>query len=145
MRIFISYANEDEGMAMRIYEDLRRNGHEPWIACRDILPGQDWEGEIRRAIDGCRFFVAVLSTTSVRKTGYVQRELRMAEELIERMPPDRIFVIPVRLDNCQIPYERIRGRQWQDLFPSYDEGMKRVFRVLSLSDEATPYPGGPQL
>lgn len=69
----------------------------------------------------------------------------MAVELIERMPPDRIFVIPVRLDNCQIPYERIRGRQWQDLFPSYDEGLKRVLQVLSLSDEAAPDTGSLQL
>jgi hypothetical protein len=137
MRIFISYANEDEGAALRIYGDLRSNGHDPWIACRDILPGQDWEAEIRRAIEGCRFFIAVLSTTSVGKVGYVQREVRMASEIIDKMPPERVFVIPVRLDNCEVPYERIRGRQWQNLFPSYEEGIKRVFQVLSLSDETS--------
>jgi hypothetical protein len=40
-RVFISYAREDQEIAKRLYEDLKRTGVEPWIDCHELIPGQD--------------------------------------------------------------------------------------------------------
>lgn len=39
-RVFISYAREDQPVPLRLYHDLERCGHEPWIDRYHIRPGE---------------------------------------------------------------------------------------------------------
>ncbi len=48
---------------------------------KDILPGEQWKMKIRQAINASEFFIACLSTNSVQKRGYLQKEIRGALEL----------------------------------------------------------------
>jgi len=75
-RIFISYAREDSEAAFRLYEDLKRAGLRPWLDKEDLLPGQTWDLEIRRAVKKSKYFIALFSSTSVQKRGYVHKEYR---------------------------------------------------------------------
>jgi len=75
MQVFISYAREDYEIAERLYGDLgQRDGVRPWMDRKDILAGQNW----RLAIQKSSCFLALHSSDSVSKAGYVQKELRMA-------------------------------------------------------------------
>ncbi len=47
--IFISYAREDIEVASRLYYDLKREGHDPWMDRIDMLPGDLWKRAIRLA------------------------------------------------------------------------------------------------
>jgi hypothetical protein len=58
---------------------------------------------------------------SVRKIGEVQDKLKFALEVFRTFPPGEIFVIPVRLDDCDIPYEELRHIHYVDLFPSHND------------------------
>ena len=78
-RIFISYAKEDSLEAKTIYEILKQNKFIAWIDSDHGVPGQDWDLEIQRAIEECNFFLACMSTNSVSKEGYVQKELKRAD------------------------------------------------------------------
>lgn len=49
-RIFISYATEDYDFALKIYESLKREGAEPWLDRKDLLPGQNWKQVIKQVI-----------------------------------------------------------------------------------------------
>ena len=50
---------------------LRNWGHEPWLDEDRLLPGQDWDREIRRAIEHADVVIVCLSERS-EKRGYVQ-------------------------------------------------------------------------
>jgi hypothetical protein len=102
-RVFISYAHEDEDVVFSVYDELCRQGLQPWIDKRDIGVGKDWDREIRQAMRKADFVVVFLSTKSVNKRGYVQREIRQALDLYKEIPEGQAFLMPVRLDKCEVP------------------------------------------
>jgi sulfatase modifying factor 1 len=131
MRVFISYAREDKATAQRLYDDLKKNGADPWLDDENLLPGQHWELEIGKAIKSCDYFLALLSSQSVSKQGYVQKELKTALDILGECPKSRIFFIPARLDDCEPIDEELKGLHCADLFPSYDRGLAKILRALS--------------
>ena len=78
-------------------------GVRPWMDTRDLLPGQDWDLAIASAIADADAVVVCLSTVSVNKEGYLQREIERARARWMEKRRDEIFIIPVRLDECTIP------------------------------------------
>lgn len=74
-RVFISYAREDITYARKMFHDLARASYEPWLDCESLLPGQRWEPTIEQAIRESRYFVALISSRSSVKRGYVQKEI----------------------------------------------------------------------
>ena|ERR1041385_3958635 len=105
MIVFISYAKEDSEKVSRIHADLKASGYQPWMDVHDIAPGQDWKFALQRAISTCDAAIICLSTKSVSKTGYVQVEVKEFLEQRKRRPEGSIYLIPVRLEPCQIPSE----------------------------------------
>jgi hypothetical protein len=134
-RPFISYAREDHEIASRLYEDLRALGVEPWLDKRDLIGGEDWQAAIRRAVQECSHFVALLSSNSVSKRGFVQKELRQALDILEEFPPGEIFVIPVRLEDAKPRLEALKRLHWIDLFPSYETGLRKLVKSLAAKSE----------
>jgi hypothetical protein len=131
--VFISYARQDSDSAFRLYEDLKSGTDlKPWLDKKDLLPGKNWSLEIRKAIKNSRYFIALFSSTSVQKRGYVQKEFRKAIDTFDEFPEGEIFAIPVRLDDCEIPYERFRETERVDLFPDWNEGLKRLIRTFQI-------------
>jgi TIR domain len=116
-RVFISYAKEDKGFAEKLYNDIQQAGVEPWIDTVDLVPGQPWDSAIRKAISDCEYFIAVLSSRSVGKKGYVQKEIRHALTIAEEYPEDKIFIIPIRIDECEPSFDGLRRLHRADLFP----------------------------
>jgi hypothetical protein len=94
------------------------------------MPGQNWPRAIERAIDSSDFFIACLSRRALVKRGHFQCELRYALELTKHLPLDDIFVLPVRLDDCDVPRSFSRGTHTVDLFPHWDRGMRRIIRTI---------------
>ena len=132
-RIFISYARQDSDAARRLYNDLSsKTDLKPWFDKEDLLPGQSWDLEIRKALKKSRYFIALFSSTSVSKRGYVQREFRKAIDTLDEFPEGEVFAIPVRLDDCEIPYERFRSIERVDMFPDWDKGIQRLLRTFQI-------------
>jgi hypothetical protein len=131
LEVFISYAREDREAASRLYNDLRKAGVKPWMDTEDLLPGEDWRLGIRRAVENSTYFLALLSNKSLAKRGYVQKELRLAYAVLDELPPEHIFLIPVRLEPCEPIDERIKDKNWLDLFPSYDSALKKLLRGIA--------------
>ncbi len=128
--VFLAYAAEDAARVERLYDALERAGFAPWMDRRKLLPGQNWPRAIEGAIETADFFVACFSRLSTRKRGNFQSELRYALDCARLSPVDDVYLIPVRLDDCRPP-EIIR-RRWQyvDLFPSFEEGVKRLVQTI---------------
>ena len=103
IQIFLAHANEDKPEVEKIYKHLENKGYKPWMDKKDILPGQNWREETPKAIKQSQIFIACFSQISVSKQGYMQQELRFALNHYAQMPPGKIFLIPLKLDDCEIP------------------------------------------
>lgn len=135
-RIFLAHASEDKPAIRQLYKELRARGFAPWLDVEDLLPGQVWKTEIPKAIRGAGVFLACLSSRSVAKAGYVQNEFRLALAAFGERPPGSIYLIPVRLDDCEVPDLQIpdlglglRDVHWIDLFA--EDGLDRLVRALT--------------
>ena len=113
--VFISYAKEDRERVVYYFRKLQTDNLRPWLDEHHIPPGYDWDQMIKETIHRCRFFLVFLSSRAVTKRGYIQREIKEALEIAEEMPEGRIYIIPVRLQECNVP-QRLRKWQWVDIF-----------------------------
>lgn len=136
--IFLSYAREDAERVKAVYRKLRTQQLNPWLDVADLLPGQEWEKAIVNVIRNARFVIVFLSGQSVSKRGYVQKEIKEALDMAERMPDGDIYIIPVRLEECAVP-ERLAKWQWIDIFRPH--GFKRLVQMLK--DNLGPVEAGP--
>ncbi|MCP4347998.1 MAG: TIR domain-containing protein [Desulfobacterales bacterium] len=130
--VFISYAREDFETANKLYDDLKNFERiVPWIDKTDILPGQNWKISVKQAINRCSYFLLLLSSHSVSKKGYVQKEQKIALELLDERPVDSIFIIPIKLDETEVTDERLSNLHWVNFYPSYEKGLLQILRVLT--------------
>ena len=109
IKVFICYAREDREVAKRLYDDLKGAGVSPWMDTEDLLPGQNWKVIIPQVLKESSYVLVLLSSHSVSKRGFVQKELKKALDLLDEFSPYDIFVIPVRLDECQPADERLQN------------------------------------
>ena len=135
-RIFISYAREDAETAQMLYANLKCAGLNPWLDTKDLLPGQDWEAAIRRAIRESSHFLALISSRSITKRGFIQKELRQGFDILDEMPPGDIFIIPIRLEPVEPRHEKLAKLQWVDLFSGYDKALANLLFTLSMEKES---------
>jgi hypothetical protein len=127
LRIFLCHSSEDKSIVRELYDKLRQDGYSPWLDQEDLLPGQSWEAEIRRAVRNADAILICLSKTSTTKSGFNQKEIRFALDVADEQPEGTILLIPAKLEECEVP-ERLRQIQWVDLFaPS---GYQRLVRSL---------------
>ncbi len=129
-QVFVAYVLEDAGLARRLCTQLEHFGLDPWMDQRKLRPGENWLRAIDGAIENSRFFMACLSSRSVDKRSRFQAELRYALDCAALMPPNDIFFIPVRFDECRVPLSIARMIQYVDLFPDWERGFQRVLDVL---------------
>lgn len=131
IRVFLAYAKEDQATVKQLYDKLQEAGFEPWMDIAKLMPGQNWPRAIQQAIDVTDFILVNFSHKSVGKRGHFQCELRHALEAAERMPLGEIFLVPVRLSECDVPNEIARTMQYIDLFPDYEVGFKALTSMMT--------------
>lgn len=128
--VFISYARENSEEAYRIVNNLSKSGVDVWFDQERLQVGQDWSKEIKRAIKKSDYVLILISQSSVNKRGYVQREIKQAIDILDEFPDYGVFVLPVRLDPCEVVNEKLQSLQWIDMFPSFDYGVNKIINTL---------------
>ena len=103
IRIFLSYAREDYAAVKKLYERLKAAGYQPWMDKVDLLKGDDFTTAIPKIIRETDFFIVCLSTRSVVKRSFVQREIKLALDLFQDKLASDLFIFPVRLEECETP------------------------------------------
>ena len=129
-QIFISYAREDFQHAQALYQQLAGHGFSPWMDKVDLVGGQQWRPAIEQAIRSADFFLLLLSRNSVKKRGFVQREIRAALDLWQEKLADDIYLIPVMLEAmpwAEVPTE-ISKFQWIEHYET--DGWEQLQRAL---------------
>jgi hypothetical protein len=113
LSVFLCHAKEDKAAVRTLRSMIEKWGHDPWLDEEKLLPGQDWDLEIRRAVERADVVIVCLSERS-EKRGYVQKEIKRALDIADEYPEGSIFLIPVKLTDCSVP-DRLKKWQWVDL------------------------------
>jgi hypothetical protein len=113
---FLCYAKENSTGVREFRERLRAESWvDPWFDEEDILPGQMWEGSVTDAVHNSHAVIIFLSSIAIRTEGFFHKELKLALDAAAEKPDGTIFIIPIRLDECEVP-ERLRPYQYVDYF-----------------------------
>ena len=126
--MFLCHCSEDKLRVRQLYEQLISDGFQPWLDERDISPATLWDDEIQEALRRSHAIVVCLSEIFVHKAGFVQKELHYALDIALEQPEGAKFLIPVRLEDCEIP-SGLRRYQWINLFDA--GGYEKLKMTLS--------------
>jgi len=129
LRVFLCHASADKTRVRELYHRLTKQEVAPWLDEENLLPGQDWEREIRKQVRTADAVVCCLSKDSITREGFVQREITYALDAADEKPEGTIYLIPLRLEECVVP-DRLSRWQWVDVF--HAQGYSRLVRSLEI-------------
>ncbi|HEV3041326.1 MAG TPA: TIR domain-containing protein [Candidatus Angelobacter sp.] len=127
LRLFLCHSSVDKPAVRKLYQRLKADGFDPWFDEETILPGQDWEYEVRKAVRAVDIVLVCLSCISVERAGFANKEIKLALDIADEKPEGTIFIIPVKLEECEVP-DRLRRWHWVSLFE--DRGYEKLLRTL---------------
>jgi len=117
LRVFLCHSSQDRPIVRELYQRFLAEGWiDPWQDKEKLLPGQEWELEIEKSVEAADVVIVCLSKSSVEKEGYYQKEIKKVLDVADEKPEGTIFIIPLRLDDCQPP-RRLAKWQYVDYFP----------------------------
>lgn len=100
VKIFVSYAHEDERQLKRLDSILdvleQQHGIEAWDDKR-LIAGEEWDSEIRLRLEEMDIFVFIASQTSLVRPYIKDIELKRAKE---RKTAKEIEIVTVKLEAC---------------------------------------------
>jgi cell division protein FtsZ len=128
LKVFLCHSSGDKPVVRKLYQRLySRRGIDPWLDEAKLLPGVRWDREVAKAVKESDVVVVCFSNDSITKEGYVQKEIKRALDIAEEKPEETIFIIPLKLEECEIP-ERLRQWQWVNYFE--DGGFEMLITSL---------------
>ena len=138
LKVFLCHASQDKPVVRDLYRRLlAEDWINPWLDEEELLPGQDWNLEIEKAVESSDAVIVCVSSVSVKKEGYVQRELRRVLDIAQEKLEGAVFVLPVRLDDCELP-RQLRDRQFVNYFPESqrENAIEKLKKSLMLRRDA---------
>ena len=133
LKIFLCHASQDKPAVRELYQHLKIEGWiDPWLDEEELLPGQDWNFEIVKGLRAADVIIICLSSVSVPKEGYVQKEIKRALDIADEKPDGIIYIVPLKLDTCDLPY---RLEHIQALDYSADGAYDKLLRSMRLRAE----------
>jgi hypothetical protein len=61
MKVFLSNARKDDGLARDLRQHLEREGFSVWTLEDDITPGENWAKKVARALDASELMVLLIT------------------------------------------------------------------------------------
>jgi TPR repeat protein len=123
--IFISYSSIDQKVAESICDALQARGYGCWIACRNVMPGENFQEAIVKAIRSAKVMLLVF-TSNANNSDEIKKEVVLAGR-------HRIVVVPLRVEdvapNDALAYE-FATRQWIDLFKDWEREIERLASLI---------------
>ena len=126
LKVFLCHAHADRDSVRGLYAHLTKDGVDVWLDKEKLLGGEDWEFEIRNAVRESDI-VVVCHSRQFNQKGFRQKEVKIALEEADLLPKGEIFIIPVRLEECEV-LDDLKRWHWVDLFEP--DGYERLLRAL---------------
>lgn len=127
LSVFLCHSSGDKPKVRKLYKHLKSDNFDPWLDEEKLIPGQEWSKEIPKAVKKADVVIVCLSSDSIDKEGYIQKEITYALDTADEKPEGTIFLIPLKLEECEVP-ERISKWQWVNYFEK--NGYKKLVGAL---------------
>lgn len=137
---FVCHSSDDKEKVRELCRRFRRDGIEYWLDEERLLPGMNWSYEIEEAMRRTRY-VLICLTAAIRRAGFVHEELNQALDLARQQPEGSVFLIPVRLEPCEIPAS-LRHLHCVDYFQ--ETGYLQLLEAIR-AEPADPTDGKPDV
>ncbi|MES0490147.1 MAG: toll/interleukin-1 receptor domain-containing protein [Leptospirales bacterium] len=103
--VFISYASEDEKIAKKVHDELKKVGANPWWDKKKLRGGDDWDSMIESRLDDADYMVLIVSDNLHKKIAdksYVVKEINQAIDgkQLQTMDPEK-FIIPATVNEAK--------------------------------------------
>ncbi len=141
---FISYCHENKSQVDRLCHALTSNGVTVWVDWNNITPGIPWKHAIQQAINYGDLFVACFSKEyNSREKTYMNEELTIAIEKLQQKPHDKIWFIPVKLNDCEIPAidigegDTLKDLEYINLYENWETGIQQILDILPIKSSET--------
>jgi hypothetical protein len=102
-KVFLCHSARDKPVVRELYRKLNAVDLDVWFDEKSLLPGQDWASEIRKAVKASEVVLVCVSRNWTDQAGFIHKEIRIALDVADEQPEGRIFIIPVRLDDSEVP------------------------------------------
>ena len=133
LNLFLCHAHSDRETVHALYRRLVDNEVHAWLDSENLQPGQNWQHEIRRAILNSDVILVCLSQKFNAQQGYRHEEVKLALEKANLLEDGEIFIIPIRLEKCEMP-ESLSHLHRVDLFEP--TGFKKLLRALKRLEDS---------
>jgi 5'-deoxynucleotidase YfbR-like HD superfamily hydrolase len=134
MKVFLSHASKDKQVVNRLNRSLESNGFSTWIDEKDIPFGGSITEEIQKGLTESSVLLAFLSHASTASK-WVSTEWQA--KLFRHMKEERVAVIPVLIDDCELP-PLLAGLKYFDLrdLSEYEVKLKMLVQTLNKLDQS---------
>jgi hypothetical protein len=132
--VFLSYAREDQVVAVRVSEALDAEGVDVWFDKRRLESGDSFRLVIEKNIENCSYFVPLISrhTASMDKR-FFQREWNKAIDEAAEWPEGYPFIQPLLIDDVDLSapgipeaFRKYHARRLDDLTAFVSDAKNRI-------------------
>ncbi len=143
LKIFLSYSSETRNIAQELYHALINEGHRVFFDRSTLIPGRQYNRDIRNAIQNCDLMVFLISPNAIKEGAYSLTELKLASKKWP-VPDDRILPVMVIDTNIsEIPQYlssltilEITGNRAAEVCAAV-EGIGSRYKYTELEDRST--------
>ncbi|MEL6654307.1 MAG: TIR domain-containing protein, partial [Bacteroidota bacterium] len=130
MKIFLSHSSADKAFVRRINSDLKSHGFGTWLDEEQILLGGSISETIEIGLSQSDVLILFLSQRSVTSR-WVSAEWR--SKFAKTMSENRISVIPLVMDDCEIP-DFLVDRKYADFRAkdNYEPNLSHLLNTLNI-------------
>jgi hypothetical protein len=135
-KAFVSHSTQDRSFVERFAADLRSNCVDAWCSGWEIKPGDSIRVKIEEGLEGCEYFIIVLSKSSI-SSKWVQKELDAAT--VRNLAGKVHKIIPIKIEDCGDLPPTLGSLCWEDFSSQpYDSALKRVLDSIIGVDVRPP-------
>lgn len=127
MTIFISYSHADKPKVDLLAAYMVKRNATVWVDTWELNVGDSIIQRIQDAITESDALLVVLSNASV-ESEWCKKELNTG--LIRELDEKRVVVLPVLLEDCQIPLF-LRDKMYADLRTDFESGLSSIMDAVS--------------
>lgn len=135
MSVFISYSSKDKKFVDNLAIKLVKDRIKVWVDKWEIKVGDSLIEKIQKGLTESSFLLVVLSTNSIQSE-WCRKELNSG--LIREIENKRVVILPVLLDDCEIPL-LLKEKRYADFRKSFDLGYKDL--IIPLQNLFSEYMG----
>jgi hypothetical protein len=126
VQVFVSHSSKDKSIVDRIVSDLKNHGISVWYDKFEIKAGDNIVEKVNEGLRDSKYFLIILSPNAICSS-WVTEEMSFA--VLQQIALKDIFVIPVLIEDCNIP-PLLQHKRYVDFRNSYDQGIQQLLEVF---------------